>query len=98
MQSGIDAVEKDITCLLDNAHYQSGKIGLRQRNVFLRESAFTSLKSDVRQGATDRGSASIADLVVVEPQRLQRLVLAANQTYSQRDKAHYHPQKIGWHV
>jgi hypothetical protein len=51
----------------------------------------------VRQSITDRGSASIANPVAVEHQRLQRLVLAANQTHSQRDKAHcFGSEKIGW--
>ena len=47
-------------------HYQSGKIGWRQRNVFVNESSFKWLKNDVRQGTTDRGNASIANLVVIE--------------------------------
>ncbi len=37
-------------------------------------------KNDVRQGATDRGSASIANLVKAEVQRLQRFVHTANKT------------------
>ena len=81
---------------LDNAHYQSEKIGWPKRNVFLNESSFTSLKSDVRQNATDRGSASIANLVDSEAQLLQGVVLAANQTQTHLDRTHYQSKKIGW--
>ena len=52
-------------------------------------------KSDVRQGVTNRGSASIADLIVVKEQRLQGLVLAANQTRTHLDNAPYHPTNSG---
>ena len=68
-------------------HHQSGKIGWRQRNVFMNESSFKIGKSDIRQGTTDRGSTSIADSVFSEVQRLQRVVLAANQTKTRLDKA-----------
>ena len=81
-------------------HYRSGKIGWRQRNVFLKESSFTRLKSDVRQGATDRDSARIANPVVVEHQRLQRLVLAANRTQThlddQKENVYKMQEHFGW--
>jgi hypothetical protein len=64
------------------------KIWWHQRNVLKNESLFSRQKSDVRQGATDRGSTSVANLVVVEPQRLQRLVLAAKKTRTHLDSAH----------
>ena len=59
----------------------------------MNESAFKKEKSDVRQGTTDRGSASNADLVTAEVQFRQRVVLAANQTQRHLDKAHYQPRK-----
>jgi hypothetical protein len=81
------SVVKDELALQTNEHryiliipLSIQKIGWRQRNVFVYESLFTRSKSDVRQGTTNRGSASIANLVAVEVQYLQRLVLAANQT------------------
>jgi hypothetical protein len=80
---------------LDNAPYQSEKIGWRKGNVFLKEKSFTSLKSDVRQGTTDRGSASITNLVVVEVQFRQRVVLPANHTKHTLIMPIIN-QKIGW--
>jgi hypothetical protein len=44
--------------------------GDKLRNIFMNEISFTRRKSDVRQGATDRGSASIANLVFFEIQLL----------------------------
>ena len=51
--------------------------------------------SNVRQGITDRGSASIADLVAVEPQFLQYLVLTANQIQTHLDNAIINPKNSG---
>jgi hypothetical protein len=66
--------------------------------ILMIEISFTRTKSDVRQGTTDQGSASIANLVAAEDQRLQHLVLAANQTHTRLDNAplSIKKKKIGW--
>ncbi len=52
-------------------------------------------KSDVRQGATDRGSASITNSVTGEVQFRQGVVLAAKLYTKNLDNAHYQSEKIG---
>ncbi len=62
----------------------------------MNESSFTRWKSDVRQGTTDRGSASIANSVAGEVQFRQRYVVAANWTQTQLDNARYQSETIRW--
>jgi hypothetical protein len=52
-------------------------------------------ESDVRQGTTERRSASITNLVLTEAQYLQLRVLAAYHTQIQLDNNHYQSKKMG---
>jgi hypothetical protein len=61
----------------------------------MKKSSFTSLKSDVRQGTTDRGSASIPNVVLTEVQFRQRVVLAANHTKHALIMPIINPEKSG---
>ncbi len=81
-------------------HTQSEKFGWRAQTTYnmykLKKRTFWVARLHVRQGITDRGSASITNSVVVEPQRLQRLVLAASQTQTYLDNGPLSIRKIRW--
>ncbi len=78
-------------------HYHPKKSGGAKEMTLWTENSFKRLKNDVLQSDTDRGSASIADLVAGEKQSPQSLVLAANELKNNLIMPHYQSRKFGWH-